>query len=218
MSSVLSELRDWCQTKCNFLKVFMLYTFGSRALNGLLHILCLCTSQKLLKGLYFSQLPAFSLLKFQNILQLFHKSKILRIEVFLWYWLSSGTELCGRAENIFDRYHLHIRYLHQQYAWPLESVFSWYFAAYWTERKTQQKADLLLLLFWWCVCERARILKPDTFSVFVNVSLQTILKIIVAQTMIFTSKLSELICVSLPKVVFTSWWTKYTGNYSKSKS
>lgn len=85
VSSVHSELRDWYQAECSFSKVFMLCTFGGEALNQPLPILSLCTSHKILMVLYFSQLPVFSLLKVQNMPQLFYESKILRDEVFLWY-------------------------------------------------------------------------------------------------------------------------------------
>lgn len=55
LSSFDSELSDWYQTKSNCVEVFILHPFFKGTLNGLLPILCLCSSQKLLIVLYFSQ-------------------------------------------------------------------------------------------------------------------------------------------------------------------
>lgn len=50
-----SEMSDWYQTKSNCVEVFILHPLFKGTLNGLLPIVCLCTSQKLLMVLYFSQ-------------------------------------------------------------------------------------------------------------------------------------------------------------------
>lgn len=152
VSSVPSEIPD----KMQFLDSIMLFTFGRGALNGLL-------------PLHFSETINGGVL--QSVICILsaevseHASTILQKRDFegwsipmLFDWaqaLSSTEEL---KIYLSDRFPLQIWYLHQQYVWPLESLFPWYFAACWTERKTQQKADLPLLLFWWRVCERPRIL------------------------------------------------------------
>ena len=113
--------------------------------------------QKLLMVLYFNYLYSLCW-SFRTCLYCFTKARFWGMKHSYDIWLRSGTELYGRSENISDRFCLHIWYLHERYVWPLESRFPWYFAASWTERKTQQKADPPLLLFWWSVCERPRIL------------------------------------------------------------
>lgn len=94
---------------------------------------------------------------FRTCLNYFTKARFCGMKHSYDIWLSSGTELCGRAENISDTFRLHIWYLHPQQVWHLEFV-SLVFCSMLNRKKDTTECWPPLLLFWWCICERPRIL------------------------------------------------------------
>lgn len=148
---------------------YLLYTFGWGTFKGvllscafaLLRCLWCCISVSFLYSLCWS---------FRTCLNFFTEARSWEMKRSYDIWLTPGTELYGRAENISDRFHLHIWYVHQQDIWPLESLFPQYFSAYWTARKTHPGGcPPVLVTYMWKIWNTQ--FKQYAFSVFANPSL-----------------------------------------------
>lgn len=120
-----------------------------------LTVLCLCTSQKMFMVLYFSQFSLFPLLKFQSLLQLFYRSKILRDEMFLWHLTDSRHRALWKSwKYIWQISSSHLICTSTGY---LASGICFLGIFQHTEQQERHTLEAVLLL-WWRVCERSGIL------------------------------------------------------------